>query len=344
MNSRSLLSLLLLFGLLFFNHVATGGAENKVYRIGTVTWAGWSPLQVADVKGFWRDLSIQVKPAIYDDPMVILEAIKAGRIDFAMDMVGSLVGIYMQGESVVLLAETNWSDGGDEIIVQHDISIPELKGQPFGVFLKLPSCLYFLNQYLKTVDLQISDFRIVELKPDDLSEQFIAGRLPAILNYAPYTLKAVREGNGKVLADSSMYEGCIPEGLFTYRERLKEIPASDINKILRGWIRAAKWIKRKENWNEFRQILNEQTFATHPPYSESELRSFIDAVKIHDFQALIERNRSHGGLANYMTDMRRFLAKNQMLTTDFSISDIFENQYILEALDLEKAASAGQAK
>ena len=59
-------------------------AGGKVYKIATVAWIGWSPLHVAQEKGFWDELDIAVKVVNYDDPIVILEAIKTGRIDFAM--------------------------------------------------------------------------------------------------------------------------------------------------------------------------------------------------------------------------------------------------------------------
>ena len=164
------------------------------YRIGTVPWAGWSPLHVAEAEGFWRDEGVAVTVVSYDDPVIILEAIKAERIDFAMDMAGSLVGLYMDGVPAVILAETNWSHGGDKIIVKAGHDVSEYRGEPIGVFLKKPSCLYFLDKYLTTVGLRVADFRIVELEPDDLAAQFIAGRIPVILDYDPHAVRAVKEG------------------------------------------------------------------------------------------------------------------------------------------------------
>ena len=198
------------------------GATGRPYKIATVAWIGWSPLHVAEVNGYWDELGLDVEVLTYDDPIIILEATKANRIDFAMDMVGSLVGIYMKGEPVVALMETNWSHGGDKIIVRKEDRLENHVGGVIGVFLHQPSCLYFLDRYLQTIHLKLSDFRIVEINPRDLSAQFNAGRLPAIVNYEPWSQEALVHGNGRVLATSGDFEGCIPECLWGYRNTIKK--------------------------------------------------------------------------------------------------------------------------
>ncbi len=305
---------------------------SRPYRIATVEWIGWSPLQVAKDKGFWKEQGIAVEPVIYDDPSVILEAIKAKRIDFAMDMVGSLIGIYMKGESVVILAETNWSHGGDKIIIQKGRELEDCKGKPLGVFLNLPSCLFFLGQFLQTRDMSVSDFRIVELKPEDLTAQFIAGRLPVILNYDPHNEQAIREGNGRVLATSADYEGCIPECIWIYEERLKGILAEDIQKVLKGWIKAIQWIHESDNWEEYQRIVNEKTFIDHEPFSELELKKLYKAVRIHSLQKLSVQNQDEGGLYAYLNELNIFLKKNRLLYRDFDAHQIFNNDFIMNVL------------
>lgn len=307
-------------------------ADNKVYKIATVAWIGWSPLHVSQEKGFWREQNISVEVLNYDDPIVILEAIKAGRIDFAMDMAGSLAGIYMNGTPVVALAETDWSHGGDKIIIKRGQSIQQHVGKPLGVFLDLPSCYFFLGSYLKTQQLKLSDFRIVELGPEDMTQQFIVNRLPVIVNYDPWALQAIDEGGGVVLADSSDYQGCIPECFWGYRTHLENIPDGDIEKILRGWIKAARWVNDPKHWEEYKGILNKRTFAGHRPYSDAALRQIFASVKIHHPKTLLDRNRDHGGFYQYLEKLRVFLKENGLLKKDFSPEDIFDNRYIMAVL------------
>ena len=164
--------------------------SQRTYRIATVAWMGWSPLHVACENGYWTRQGIKVQVVDYDDPTVILEAMKAGMIDFAMDMVGSLVGVYLKGVPLVVLAETDWSHGGDKILVRSDTDLHALVGQPVGVFLNLPSSLFFLDQYLKEQKLRLDQFRIVEIRAQDLAAQFAAGRIKAMVLYEPWAALA----------------------------------------------------------------------------------------------------------------------------------------------------------
>ena len=307
-------------------------AQARTYRIATVAWMGWSPLHVAQAKGFWARRGVRVEVVNYDDPIVILEAIKAGRIDFAMDMVGSLVGVYMQGTPVVALAETNWSHGGDKILIHKGRRMEQFLGQPVGVFLNLPSCLYFLGQYLKTQSLKLTQFRMVEMGPENLSAQFVAGRLPVIVNYEPWVNQALAGAPCTVLATSADYPGCIPECLWGYRKSLGGVPRADIVAIIQGWMDAAAWVNDPSHWPEFQNILNQSTFKAHAPYSELQLANMLKNVRIHTSQQLRERNRDGGGLFAYLSDLRDFLRENRMLAKDFQPRDIIDNSYVMEAL------------
>lgn len=308
----------------------TAGAQP--YRIATVAWIGWSPLHVAAEQGFWDELGVRVEVVNYDDPIVILEAIKAGKIDLAMDMAGSLAGIYLKGEPVLAIAETNWSHGGDKIIVQQGESLKDHVQGVIGVFLKQPSCLFFLNQYLHSVGLRLSDFRIVEINSRDLSAQFIAGRLPAMVNYEPWATRALKRGKGKVLATSADFKGCIPECLWGYRAVIESMPEADLHKILRGWIEAVRWIKDPANRKAYYAILHRRTFEMQPGLTDDDLQRMLESVAIHDVPRLKQRNRDDGGLYTYFRELNIFLGNTTGLEQGFSPGDIFENRYILHVL------------
>ena len=315
--------------------------EPPTYRIAAVPWAGWSPLDVAEAKGFWRDQGIEVQVASYDYPALLVEAIKAGQTDLAMEMVGTMVGRYLLGEPAMILGETDWSHGGDKIILREGEAVAQHKGGIIGVFVEYPSCLYFLEQFLASQGTTLADFRVVEVRPDALTAQFIAGRIPIILNYDPHALRAVEEGHGRVAATSASFPGCVPECLWGYRAQIESIPADDLRKVLRGWIRAVLWAKDPQNWPELQQILNQRTFRSCPAYSEEELRGFMEAVRIHSPEQLLERNRPGGGLETYLTSLRAFLESNDMLTKDYREEDVFDGTFLLEALKEDFGAASG---
>lgn len=319
-----------------FFMISTFSAYAKTYKIATVAWPGWAPANVADVKGFWKEQGIDVKVFTTANPIECTGLLKKKVVDIGFDMIGSVVGLYMDGLPVTIIGETNWSHGGDKIIIKKDINVSELKGKPVGTYFNQPSVTYFLNKYLTSVGLRLGDMRVLEMETDVLANQFIAGRMGIIVCYDPEALRAERQGNGKVVATTATYEGCVPEGMIVLNDVLKTLPEEDLVKIFKGWIKAVQWCRDPSNWKEYMEILNSHTFKGDKPYSEKDLKDMVGAVKIHDVAAQLERNRDGGGLHNYLKDLKAFLSDNNLLEKDFSEAQIFNNKAIIKALNDSK--------
>ena len=317
---------------IFMTVPAGVSASDKTYKIGVVPWAGWSAVHVAEAKGFWEKQGVNVKVINLPSTQDIQAAMEKGLLDIGFEMVGSIVGLYIEGEPFVVIAETDWSNGGDKIVVKKDVDLSSMKGKPLGVYLNQPSVTFFLNKYLADQGLKLSDFKVIEMKTDQLTEKFIAGLFSAIVSYDPDALMAEREGDGKVVATSASYEGCIPEGMWMSRKALDAMPKDDLMKIYKGYIEAVDWLKAQGNWAEYQNILNDRTFAGDNPYSEQDLKEMVDSVAIHDKAKMLERNKAGGGLEGYLSELREFLKANDMLKKDFTTKDIFDNTVILEAL------------
>ena len=85
---------------------------------------------------------------------------------------------------------------------------------------------------MKQIDSSFGDIETVELEPEVLADNFIAGRFDVIVNYDPQALRAEREGDGQVAATSASYEGVIPKGLVARADVLESIPEVDLSKII----------------------------------------------------------------------------------------------------------------
>lgn len=307
-------------------------ARARPFKIGMINWIAYSPLNVADVQGFWSDEGIEVEVINFPSNQDLNNALAVGKIDLALDMMGSWVGMYMQGVPLTLVAETDWSYGGDKIIAKKDVDLSQLKGRTIGIYLNQPSTVFFLHRYLSRRHVALSDVRIIEQEPEPLADSFIAGRFRIIVNYDPQALRAMREGGGYVAATSASFPGCIPEGFVVRSDRLQSIPSEALAGIYRGWIRAVKWSQNADNWSAYRDILNRETFSRKASYSDSDLKEMLNSVSIHDVQTQLERNRVNGGLHTYLRQLRDFLKKNNMLKKDFEPSQIFDNHVIVEVL------------
>jgi NitT/TauT family transport system substrate-binding protein len=311
----------------------TGVAQARTYKIGMVPWIGWSPNNVADVKGFWKAQGLDVQVINYANPTETHTALINQRVDLINVMMGSVVGFYMKDSPCVMVAELDWSTGGDKLVVKKGLDPQALKGQPFGVYTSEPSILFFLNQYLAEHQVKLSDVNLVEMDVEDLAVNFIAGRLQAISNYDPYALRAAQEGNGETVATAGTYPGSIPEGYAARADVLQTIPREDLVKLLKGWVQAVQWINDDANWVEYAQILNTKTFEGMGPFSDADLRAMRgNDASIHNVHTLIARNQAGGGLLTYLQELKAMLQENNLLTKDFAPADLFDPSAIMEAL------------
>jgi NitT/TauT family transport system substrate-binding protein len=306
-------------------------AAARTYKLALGAWPGYAPGNVADVKGFWKAEGLDVNVVNPATPQDVQTLFKNRQVDLAFDMIGSQVALYMEGLPVTILAETDWSHGGDKIIIKQGSDPASIKAKPIGVYFNAPPVTFFLHQYLASVGVKLSETRLIEMEPDQLATHFIAGRLSSIVCYDPEAIRAEREGHGQVVATSATYEGVIPEGIMVLDDVLAGIPEDDLVKFFKGWVKAVAWTHDPANWPEYVTILNTQTFKG-AGLSEADLKAMVDAVRVHPAEMLLERNRVDGGLQQYLQALKTFLAENNLLTKDFDPAQIRNPTAVLKAL------------
>ncbi len=328
---KKILNSLVTLSLVFSScYVGQALAEGDVYKIGMIHWIGYSPLNVADVKGFWKGIDVEV--VNFGNNRELNIALHKKQIHIALDMMGSWIGMHVRGVPLTIIGETEWSHGGDKIIVRKGFDPSGLKGNPVGVYLNKPSVTYFLDQYFRSNSLKLSDVRLIEVEPETMSDKFIKGQFALIVNYDPQALRAEREGNGVIAATSADYPGCIPDGFVARTDVLRTIPEESLAKFFEGWVKAVKWSKDEANWNEYRKILNEKTFEGEKPYSDKDLRGMLASVRIHNAKRQLERNRDGGGLISYLVKLKAFLKANGKLGRGYQPESVFDNEVIVRVL------------
>ncbi|MFM8454130.1 MAG: ABC transporter substrate-binding protein [Gammaproteobacteria bacterium] len=180
---------------------------------------------------------------------------------------------------------------------------------------------------------KLSDVKLIELEPEAMTNNFIANKLPVIVNYDPQALRAEREGNGVLAATSATYAGVIPEGFAARPDVASKISPEDLQKFFKGWLKAIDWSKDAANWDGYKKILNEKTFEVETPYSDEDLKGMLASVKIHDKADLLEANKNQGGLEQYLESLKTFLKENNMLNQDYQTKDLLMNEAFLKAIE-----------
>ncbi len=325
---RRIIIIIFIFAVIIITGFA-GVALAKTYRIGTHHWIGFSANDVAAARGFWKAQGVDVELINFTSEQDACHALVNRRVDIGFQMLGTWVGFYMEGSPLTLVAEVDWSHGGDKVIVKKDMDINQLKGQPFGVYMENPAVLFFLHKYLSANQLKLSDVQIIGgLEAKELADSFIFDRLKGLVLYNPQALRAEKEGNGKVVGTTASYSGCMPEGAAMRTDALNTIPPEDFSKIFKGWLEAVRWIREKSNWDAYKNILNSKTFESYPPFSDEEIREMYEGVRIHDAKMLWQRNRDDGELYAWLKALRSTLKESGRLTKDFDPEKIFDNTAI----------------
>lgn len=328
-----LIALIVLFAVLSISQVKD--TSLREYRIGTINWVGWSFLQVAEEKGYWSDLNLRVKVIHFPEGVLIHDAMRVGDIDFSMAMAGMLIDKDNDSRAITVLATTDWSHGGDKILVRDKLELGKNEGATVGFYVNGPSLKYFFNLYLKSINMDITRFNLVVMYPDELAAQFRAGRLQAAIMYDPYALEMEKEFPGIKKADTADFPGCIREIIYTFKDVIKDIPDEDLVKLCRGIVRANRWINDPANDKEYLKILNNKTFRGWDPFSDSEIQQMLDDVRIHSPEFLLEENRSGGAFEKHLKKMFEFMFSVGDLERVPEVDEYFDNKYILQALKLE---------
>ena len=312
----------LVLTLTFMLAVAQAG-DAALIRIGTDPWIANYPANVAATKGFWKEQGLEVKIITYETDSERANATKSGKVHCGISMLGSALSWIQEGLPVTVLAETDWSHGGDKFIITKGIEAKALAGKRIGIYVDDTAVCYFLAQALAKHGLTLAQVELVEMEPDAMTKQFLAGKLPAIVNYDPAASNAVA-GGGVQVASTADFPGVMPEGLVANRERWSELSQDQQTKLLRGWVKAVTWSKDPANWQELCTIIRTQTYAgaAEGPKDEAAVKELLAGVLVHDAKTMAKRNQDD--LRNWLTEVKGFLKQNKRLKEDFDPAAIFD--------------------
>ena len=291
------------------------------FRVGTAAWAGFSPLNIAEAKGFFDAEGIDVEVVPFEEGAGF-SALQAGTIDANLDVLGVFVNRTMVGkDDLKILGEHDWSYGGDEVIlrppVETSVAAIRAKTKSVGVYSKTASNLLLLDYYLKDTTrhsdwgLAIDRVSVVERLPEQLVTSFAAGDDALSLNFQPASTEQVRAG-GEVVATSATYPGVISEGIAVNTARYAAADKGLYTKFFKGWIRGVEYMYGRDSTrsildaahaDEVVQIVQEQTYENDGS-SADEVRAYLGSVRHHNLAKLEKINldpRETVLLADYST-------------------------------------------
>ena len=278
-------------------------APAQRYRLAIDPWIAWAPALVAQDVGFWKrsQLDVVVTSCAEGDAV---QRFVAGKADFALMMAGTAVGLQASRQAdLVVLAEVDWSHGGDKMLVKKGQKLAELKGKRLGIYEDSPAVMMFLAAKLKAEGLSVGDFKIVVVEDmDSLASQFVSGRLACAISYEPFVAQATVGGACEVIATTADFPGVMPECLVAHRKVYDRMSPEERTALLVGWIEAVEWCAEPKNEKEFARIAIQRVFAQEK-VTPAEVKAMLANVRLHDRAALRERNLDkQSGIRAFLRD------------------------------------------
>ncbi|HVU34951.1 MAG TPA: hypothetical protein VHE61_16070 [Opitutaceae bacterium] len=66
----------------------------------------------------------------------VIAALKDGEVDIGYDMLATWVEVGLNGAPITVVAETDWSNGGDKLLSRNGLTLAREKGHPVAVYFR----------------------------------------------------------------------------------------------------------------------------------------------------------------------------------------------------------------
>lgn len=203
------MKLKILFAVALVGLASLAGVRAEPIKIGYSDWPGYTIMEVAKQKGWFKDAGLDVD-MVWFDYSASIDAFAAGKIDADMIVAGDDMVSGASGAKSKIVCLVDYSDGSDMIIGAPGInSIKDLKGKKVGVELTLVEHELLL-QALKVNGMSQTDVTLVGTSTDKTPQTLASGQVSAIGAWYPISGQALQQVPGsKKLFTSADAKGLI---------------------------------------------------------------------------------------------------------------------------------------
>ncbi len=220
------------------------GKKITSIKTGSSIWIGLTPVFIAQEKGFFQDLGIEVNHRPFSTSVDAMTAFLAGQLDgFASASSEGVVAATKSQDFSIVLIQDN-SLGGDGILARNHIkSIADFKGKKIAVE-KGTVGHFFLLQVLKEAGLTIKDITQINAGPAEAAAAYLAGNVDIAVTYAPFMERANKgQSDGRIIYDSSQMPTAIIDFYQFSNKLIEENPAA-VQAFVNGIFMGLKFLEQ----------------------------------------------------------------------------------------------------
>ena len=178
-------------------------------KVAYSDWPGWTLLEVAKQKNWFKDAGVDVE-LLWFDYLPSIDAYSAGKVDGITIAASDALVTGANGAKSKIIMVMDYSDGNDKIIGKPGInSMKDLKGKKVGVEVNLVDHLLLLKA-LEANGMSQSDVELVNTATNETPQTLASGQVAAIGAWYPIAGQALKLVAGsKALFTSADAKGLI---------------------------------------------------------------------------------------------------------------------------------------
>ncbi|WP_035492581.1 ABC transporter substrate-binding protein [Baaleninema simplex] len=302
----------------------TTPTEMMSLSVGSTVWIGLTPLFIAQDKGFFRELGLEVEFKSFGANSDYVAAFLAGQIDAVAPVTSEVVSLAAKEKDFRIVLVEDTSIGGDGILARNRIeSIEAFKGERIAVDRGGVSH-FFLLQVLEEVGLSESDVTLVNADPPSAAAAYQAGNIDVAVTYAPFMQRANEaQEDGRIIYDSSKMPMAIAD-VYAFDLEFLEANPQIAEAFVKGIFKGLSFLET--NPEEGLEIAAKQ-FEVTPEALAADLKGiqFPDAEMNLEMLGDPESNLY---LLKSLTDLAEFLKSQGQIDTIPDLEPLLEPKFV----------------
>ncbi|WP_299794993.1 ABC transporter substrate-binding protein [uncultured Shewanella sp.] len=209
-------------------------------------WPGYELLYLAETKGFYEKVGINIKLVQTATLSDAQRAYINGRVDgFTSTIVEAVQAQEFGGAPLTVVLLADYSNGGDVILGNQSFeSISDLKGKRVGCEVSSLG-IYILARALAVYDMSLDDVQVVNMEQGNAHKAIATGEIDAVVTYPPYSFDML---NDKALSNHLIFTTAeIPNEILDTVSISKEVIALNpdlIPKLQQAWQMAMDYLDK----------------------------------------------------------------------------------------------------
>ena len=307
--------------------LANGHSKNLyqgTITIGLVMWPGYLPLFVAQEKGYFSELGLDVEIKIYDGLGELSKSYVAGEMQGRANLTLDAVNENLNGLDHKAVLAIDYSNGSDGIAATENIeTVAEFKGKRDAYD---PNSMgeFFLTWVLDESGLTIADIVPVHASAEDALSLLTAGKVDAAVSYEPFLSKFVKAPDFHVFFSSADAPNLLVDVL-TFRSDFIEAYPGTVQAIVQAYFKAFQF------WKDHREEANAilaRAFSDTPEGIAEQLKG-VTMLDEGDNQVAFTFAVSLQSLYGNMRQVGKFIRKrHEAMLTPLDTDKLIEPRFV----------------